>query len=223
MLQNEGVSEFYDRLTFLKSRAQADLENRYKNANQMVLPLNDCALEVFIRSLPGAMSAKIEARDPMTLEEAFGYALDYEARHLTDGLFFQHFSRYQQPSYHDSEEKNFSPEGRSTPNGLNSTNPAQDPDKRLCDFESPVFESNCDQQQRHILNVKFSPYQNSSMHQNYNHRQVNHSPDYRIDYWQREELCLPESTVLINAFTEHNNAKECERMRNHTLRRYPKK
>ena len=49
MLQNEGVSEFYDRLTFLKSRAQAALENRYKNANQMILPLNDCALEVFIR------------------------------------------------------------------------------------------------------------------------------------------------------------------------------
>ena len=43
MLQNEGVYEFYDRLTLLKSRAQAALENSYKNTNQMILPLNDCA------------------------------------------------------------------------------------------------------------------------------------------------------------------------------------
>ena len=51
------------------------------------------------------------------------------------------------------------------------------------------------------------------MHQNYNHRQSNHSPDYRIDYWQREKLCMSESTVLINAFTEHDIAKECETTR----------
>ena len=57
----------------------------------MILPLNDCALEAFIRGLPGGMLAKIEARDPMTLEEAFGYAIDYEARHQTDRLFFKTF------------------------------------------------------------------------------------------------------------------------------------
>ena len=118
---------------------------------------------------------------------------------------FQHFSRYQQPSCRESEEKNVSPEGRFTPNGLNSTNPEQDPDERLSDFDSPEFASNCDQQQQHTLNIKFNPYQNSSMHQNYNHRQSNHSPDYRIDYRQREELCMSESTDLLNAFTENKN------------------
>ena len=130
MLQNEGVYEFYDRLTLLKSRAQAALENSYKNTNQMILPLNDCALEAFIRGLPE-------------------YAIDYEARHQTDRLFFQNFSQYQQLSYRDSEEKIFSPEGRSTPNGLNSTNLAHDPDERLSDFDRLVFASNCDQQQQH--------------------------------------------------------------------------
>ena len=200
MLQNEGIYEFYDRLTLLKSRAQAFLKNRYENANQMILPLDDCVLEAFIRGLPDWMSAKIEARNPVTLQEAFEYAINYEARHQTDRLFFQHFSRYQQPSYRDPEEKNFSPEGRSTPNGLKSTNPAQDPDERLSDFENPVFESNLDQQQQYTQNVKFNPYQNSSTHQNYNHRQSNHSPDYRIDYLQREEL---DSAVSANSITKN--------------------
>ena len=59
MLQNEGVHEFYDRLSLLKSRAQAALENRYENANQIILPLNDCVLEAFIRCLPDGKSAKI--------------------------------------------------------------------------------------------------------------------------------------------------------------------
>ena len=162
----------------------------------MILSLNDCALAVFIRDLPDEMSAKIEARNPVTLQEAFEYAIQYEARHQTDRLFFQHFSRYEQPRYRDSEERIFSPEGRSTPSGLN-----------------------------------------------YNHRQSNHSPDYRLVYqheWklqctrqiepeistkmngrqisvitlgQREELYVSKSTDLINAFTEHDNAKECKTTR----------
>ena len=80
MLQNEDIYEFYDQLTLLKSKAQAALENRYKNANRMIPPLNNCALEAFIRGLPGGMPAKIEARNPVTLQEAFEYAINYESR-----------------------------------------------------------------------------------------------------------------------------------------------
>ena len=82
----------------------------------MIHPLDDCALEACIHGLPDGMSAKIEARNPVTLQEALEYAINYEARHPTDRLFFQHFPRSQQASYRDSEEKIFSPEGRSTPN-----------------------------------------------------------------------------------------------------------
>ena len=88
ILQNEGVHEFYDRLLLLKSRAQAALENRYENTNQIILPLNDCVLEAFIQGLPGGIPAIIEARNPVTLQEAFEYAIDYEARHQTDRFFF---------------------------------------------------------------------------------------------------------------------------------------
>ena len=95
MLQNVGVYEFNDRLRLVKSRAQASLGNKNKNDNQMILSLNDCAVKSFIRGLPDEMSAKIEARNPLTLQEAFEYAIDYETRHQTDRLFFQHFSRYQ--------------------------------------------------------------------------------------------------------------------------------
>ena len=32
-------------------------------------------------------------------------------------------------------------------------------------------------------------------------------------FGQREELCMSKSTDLINAFTEHDNAKECKTTR----------
>ena len=97
-------------------------------------------------------------------------------------LFFQHLSRYQQPSYLDSGKKSPRPERRSIPHGLNSTNPAQDLDERLRDLYSPAFESNLDQQQHHTLNMKFNPYQNLPMHQNCDHHHSDHSSDYRMDY-----------------------------------------
>ena len=168
----------------------------------------------------------------MTLEEVFGYAIDYEARHQTVRLFFRQFSRFQQPSYRDSEEKIPSPEGRSTPNGLKSTKPAQDPDERLRDFDSPAFANNFDQQQQHTLNVKFNPYQNLPMY---------HRVDYRYEWRlhctrqidpetstktkerrvsvetlrQREKSYMPKSTNLTNknAFTVYNSAKECKGIR----------
>ena len=188
MLQNGRVSEFCDRLMLLKSRPQAALENKYESVNQMILSLNECASEAFIRGLPGRMPAKIELRDPMTLQKAFRYAIDYGARHQTDRLFFKYLSRYQQPNYRDWEEKSLSPEERAIPKGLNSTNPAQDPDERLSDFNSLRFASNFDQQQQHTLNMKFNPYQNFPVHQNYNHHHSDNTSDYRLDYWHEWKL-----------------------------------
>ena len=43
MTRNENVSEYYDRLTLLKSGAQAALEDKYDNADLLLAPLNDCA------------------------------------------------------------------------------------------------------------------------------------------------------------------------------------
>ena len=47
--RNEDVSEFYDRISLSKSGAQVSLEDEYQNAEQMLLPLNNCASEAFIR------------------------------------------------------------------------------------------------------------------------------------------------------------------------------
>ena len=70
MRREESVSEFFDRITLLKSRAQAALEDKYENANTMLAPLNDCALEAFVRGLPDVISGLVEARNPASLEEA---------------------------------------------------------------------------------------------------------------------------------------------------------
>ena len=88
MLQNKDVREFYDRLTLLKSRAQTAFESRYKNADLMILPLKDCALEAFTQGLPNGIPAKIEVRNTLTLDKALGCVIDYKARHQTDSLFF---------------------------------------------------------------------------------------------------------------------------------------
>ena len=68
MSRSESVSEFYDRITLLKSGAQAALEDKYQNAEQMLLPLNDCALEAFIQELPDVMSGKVESLNPASLD-----------------------------------------------------------------------------------------------------------------------------------------------------------
>ena len=63
MSRSESVSEFYDRITLLKSSAQAALEDKYQNADQMLLPLNDCALEAFILGLPDVISGTVGSRN----------------------------------------------------------------------------------------------------------------------------------------------------------------
>ena len=81
MTRNESVSEYYDRLTLLKSGAQAALEDKYDNADLLLAPLNDCALETFIRGLPDGLSGAVENRNPNSIEAALKYAIEYESRH----------------------------------------------------------------------------------------------------------------------------------------------
>ena len=79
MSRSESVSEFYDRINLLKSGAQVMLEDKYQNTEQMLLPLNDCALETFIRGLPDVISGMVESRNPASLEAVLKYALEYKA------------------------------------------------------------------------------------------------------------------------------------------------
>ena len=194
--QNEGVHEFYDRLTLLKSKAQEALENRYKNANQMILPLNDCALEAFIRGLPDGMSEKIEARNLLTLEEAFGYAIDYEARHQPDRLFFQRLSRYQQLSYLDSKEESPSPEERFTPNGLSAR-----PRWKAQQFRyNPNYKLDYQHEWKLHCTHQIDPETNTKMKE----RQTSVKT-----LRQRDKFSIKKSTNLnnINAFTVYDSAK----------------
>ena len=59
MARSENASEFYDRITLLKSGAQAALEDRYDNADLLLAPLNDWALESFIREVPDRLSEAV--------------------------------------------------------------------------------------------------------------------------------------------------------------------
>ena len=81
MTRNENVSEFYDRLTLLKSGAQAALEDKYNNADLLLAPLNECALESFIRGFPDGLSGAVENRNTNFIEAALKYAIEYESRH----------------------------------------------------------------------------------------------------------------------------------------------
>ena len=68
MSRSENVSEFYDHFTLLKSGAQAALEDRYDNADLLLVPVNDCELESFIRGLPDGLSGAVENRNRNSIE-----------------------------------------------------------------------------------------------------------------------------------------------------------
>ena len=74
---SENVSEFYNIITLLKSGAQAALEDKYQNARQMLLPLNECGLKTLIRGVSDAISGIVESRNPSSLETALKYALEH--------------------------------------------------------------------------------------------------------------------------------------------------
>ena len=131
MSHSESVSEFYDRITLLKSGAQAALEDKYQNAEQMLLFLNDCALEAFIRGLLDVISGMVESRNPSSLESALKYALEYEARHQLNPHFPMNNiaeNRYSTP-YVGSRDKSPSPHVRfaSSPDRNRAMEPRQGP------------------------------------------------------------------------------------------------
>ena len=75
----ENVSQFNDRITSLISGAQAALEDKHINTEQLSAPLNDRVLEFFIRKLPDELSGAVKKRNPNSPEIALKYAIEYEA------------------------------------------------------------------------------------------------------------------------------------------------
>ena len=115
MKREESVSEFFDRITLLKSGAQAALEDKYENACTMLAPLNDSALEAFVRGLADEISGLVEARNPVSLDEALKIALEYESRHQLNPQYSTNYyreSRYPQPSFSGSRDRSPSPHVR---------------------------------------------------------------------------------------------------------------
>ena len=78
----------------------------------MLAPLNDCALEVFVHGLPDGISGQVEARNPVSFEEALKIALEYESKHQLDPQYSTNYyreSRYHQPSFSGSRDRSPSP------------------------------------------------------------------------------------------------------------------
>ena len=81
MHKNETVNDFHDRLNILVSGARLALEDSYgEDADKMLRPIKECALEAFIRGLPDEIARAVDARDPKTLEDALKHATRVEAR-----------------------------------------------------------------------------------------------------------------------------------------------
>ena len=115
MTCNENVSEFYDRLILLKSGAQAALEDKYDIEDLLLAPLNDCALESFIRGFTDGLSRVVENRNPNTIEAALKYAIEYESRHQLNPQFPHNnfYNRnFAQPAYSGMRDRSPSPHVR---------------------------------------------------------------------------------------------------------------
>ena len=165
MSRSESVSEFYDRITLLISGTQPALEDKYQNAEQMLLPLNDCALEAFIRGLHDVLSGMVESRNPSSLEAALKYALEYEARHQLN----PHFpinnigeNRYATP-YAGSRDRSPSPHVRfaSSPDRNRTMEPRQGPTGIIRRSTSPMvpnYPSNYAPRFEYPPYVPYQPY-----------------------------------------------------------------
>ena len=84
MKQTERVTDYYDRRLGLLSAAKYSLPEKYSgsidNTTSMMKPVTDCALDTFIRGLADEMLTFVDARNPLTLDEAYEYALRVEER-----------------------------------------------------------------------------------------------------------------------------------------------
>ena len=96
----------------LKSGAQTGLEDKYDNADLLLAPLNDCALEFFIHGLPDGLSGAVENRNPNSTEAALKYAIEYKSRHqLNPQSLHNNFydSNFAQPAYSGMRDRSPSP------------------------------------------------------------------------------------------------------------------
>lgn len=64
MNREKNVSEFFDRVILLKSRARPALEDEYQNVEKLLPSLDDCSLDACKRGSPQSISSLIEIRNP---------------------------------------------------------------------------------------------------------------------------------------------------------------
>ena len=82
MKQGDTVGDFCDRLNILLMGAENALKEDKGRAYvaAMMLPMKEAAIDIFIRGLPGNISAAVDASHPADLESAYKEAVRIEAR-----------------------------------------------------------------------------------------------------------------------------------------------
>ena len=82
MKQGDTVGDFRDRLNILLMGAENALKEDKGRAYEgaMMLPMKEAAIDIFIRGLPGNISASVDALHPADLESAYKEAVRIEAR-----------------------------------------------------------------------------------------------------------------------------------------------
>ena len=82
MKQEDTVGSFKDQINILLNCAKSALKNEKGEEyhDQMLVPLTEAAVDIFIRGLPGNLSQLVDSIRPATLDAAYNEAVRLEAR-----------------------------------------------------------------------------------------------------------------------------------------------
>lgn len=75
MDREENVDEFFDRVFFIKSGSRVTIKDKYTNAKQLLLPLNECTLEASKPLILDSLTGSVESCNPLCLNSTLQVAL----------------------------------------------------------------------------------------------------------------------------------------------------
>ena len=155
MKQGETVGDFRDRLNILLMGAENSLreDKGADYSDDMMVPIKGTAVDIFIRGLPGHLSAAIDATHPADLDAAFREAVRIESRIRSKILPEARSNHYHPHRYEDDElsanvsrnNPRYYAHHRPFPNQHNTYQPHRSSDGRNQQSSQPAFVGYMDQ------------------------------------------------------------------------------
>lgn len=130
MRQGESVGDFYDHLKILLSGAEKALREEHgeEHIAQMMAPVNNAAVDIFIRGLPAEIARGVDLHKPTTLKSAYEEAVRLEVRmeaRILPDMRYRQGMRVGNIDYNESSGTNWNGDQRRQFQSNNRNGPSQ--------------------------------------------------------------------------------------------------